>query len=783
MVAGTGTVDFAASRGSLATSTPEAPIYTTHRLTVIVIMALMIAAWVLAFARIEGERKLIVENAHRTQATLAVVVAATLTQVMERGVQVAASSSRLLDDQRSDAGAHLSALLATDRAMTRLAVFSATGGLVFASRQGEWASLPQGYLATLASASTRTGSVPLLGERKQDPASAWQWPFYYPVIGRNRAIGAVLVMLDMGYFLSLYRNIELGTGGYLQVLYEHRELARITDLGLEYAPEPVEVRLPVNGGGRPIDTFGDGRRYLVAEKRLDGYPLAVAVGAIEDELLSKHVRHRNAVFVALFLTSALVVAALLWIRSNQRRHLALLRSLYESESTNRALVDELRQERERADALAAQDDLTGLLNRRMFIDVAGHMLAQGHRARHQHALLFIDLDRFKQINDSLGHHVGDLLLKCIAFRLKSGLRASDVVARVGGDEFLVLIGGSQTPGDVSVIAAKLVETIGAPCEELAGNTVQVSASIGIAMFPGDGSEVESLIRNADAAMYVSKQSGRGKFTFFDASLNPGATRLFGLERRLRAGLDAGEFCLHFQPKIALGSFEVVGFEALIRWQHPDHGLIYPGDFIPAAERSGQIVDLGAWVVEAACAQLAEWKSRGLSPLRLAVNISGREFREPDLAARIGAALQRHGVSPDMLELEVTESSLVENMEAARATLDSIARAGVRVALDDFGNGYSSFGYLRELPIQTLKIDRSFVKDIRNDGKDLVIVNSIITLAHNLGLAVVAEGVELKDQLVYLKTAGCDLVQGYLFSRPLTAGAAEALIVNRYLRPT
>jgi EAL domain-containing protein (putative c-di-GMP-specific phosphodiesterase class I) len=317
---------------------------------------------------------------------------------------------------------------------------------------------------------------------------------------------------------------------------------------------------------------------------------------------------------------------------------------------------------------------------------------------------------------------------------------------------------------------------------LDGHDVQVSPSIGIAVYPQDGHNVETLSQHADAAMYQSKRAGRGRYTFYDPTLNPATDRQFSLEQRLPAAIADDELVLHYQPKVSLRDFRIVGLEALVRWQHPAHGLIYPGEFVPMAELSGMDVALGDWVAENACLQLSHWRSQGLALVPVAINVSARQLRDLDFPERVAALLRRYSVEPRLLEVEITESSLVDSIDIATKVLNDLKSIGLHIALDDFGNGYSSLSYIRTLPIHVIKIDRAFIKDIRNSPQDATIVETIVTMAHKLHMQVVAEGVELHDQLLHLKSIHCDQVQGYFLSRPVDAAAAGQLILQSLLLP-
>jgi len=431
-------------------------------------------------------------------------------------------------------------------------------------------------------------------------------------------------------------------------------------------------------------------------------------------------------------------------------------------------ITEQKENAARIEHLAYHDALTGLPNRYALNAHLAQSIADARRNGSQLAVMFIDLDRFKTINDSLGHDVGDQLLIAVAKRIRAALREADTVARLGGDEFVVVVSGIAGPEDAARVAEKIVAEVGEPLV-LAGHALHVSPSIGIGMFPTDGAGIDTLMKNADAAMYHAKQHGRNGFRFFTADMNAAASERLLYETQLHHALDRGEFFLVFQPQVEIDSGRVVGVEALLRWRHPDRGEILPDRFIPVAEEIGLIVPLGAWVIEEACRQAMLWEG-GASRLRVAVNLSVHQLEERRLAEHVAATLARTGLPAERLELEITESAVMRHPGAAIEMLRSLAALGVRLAIDDFGTGYSSLSYLKRLPNSRLKIDRSFVMDLETDPNDVAITEGIIALARSLGLAVTAEGIETAAQLDMLKRFGCGEGQGFLFSRPLTAAA-------------
>jgi diguanylate cyclase (GGDEF)-like protein len=421
------------------------------------------------------------------------------------------------------------------------------------------------------------------------------------------------------------------------------------------------------------------------------------------------------------------------------------------------------------------DPLTGLPNRLLFEDRLRHALSRSERMdgrtderrAERLAVMFIDLDRFKPINDSFGHAAGDEVLKEAARRLRDVARDSDTVARVGGDEFLLLMEDAGSVADSVALARRVVTAFSEPFR-VAGKSVQVPASVGIAVHPGHGHR-DKLVSNADAAMYVAKRAGSGTYALFEAHMGAQVEAQVTMQSELRLAIEVGQLELHYQPKFDSKRGGIRGVEALVRWNHPQRGMIAPADFIPLAERCGLIASLGHWVIEECCRQMAAWQQRGMR-MRVAINISVHQLREEDLVQRIHSALTRHGVDPAALLCEITESVAMEDIRATQRAFDGLAKIGVFLSIDDFGTGYSSLSYLRQLPARQLKVDRSFVQDLETSADARAIVDAVIRLAHALGLVVVAEGVETKEQGDILMAMGCDELQGFYFARPLSAGS-------------
>jgi diguanylate cyclase (GGDEF)-like protein len=442
------------------------------------------------------------------------------------------------------------------------------------------------------------------------------------------------------------------------------------------------------------------------------------------------------------------------------------------------ILQQRKRAQERVNHIAFHDDLTALPNRLMFSQQLDRALARHRRAGTQLAILFLDLNRFKMINDSLGREVGDVLLRHVAERLRTQSRQGDTVARMGGDEFAVLIENHENLLDIAACAQRLVNQLSAPYV-LGQKECDITLSVGISVFPADGAASQALLKATDLAVHRAKATGRNNYLFYSPAMNAHTLEKLQLESDLARALERGEFLLHYQPKVATTSGSIIGTEALLRWKHPLRGLIPPMDFIPLAEETGLIVPIGEWVLATACARNKAWQSQGQPQLTVAVNLSARQFADPLLLPKLTQIIHASGLDPSSLELEITESMVMAQGTSAVEVLGKLKSIGVQIAIDDFGTGYSSLAYLKRFPIDTLKVDRSFIRDIPADCGDRNITRAIISLAHSLRLKVVAEGVETAEQLTFLRVECCDAVQGYFLCRPLPeAEVANILELNR-----
>ncbi len=471
-----------------------------------------------------------------------------------------------------------------------------------------------------------------------------------------------------------------------------------------------------------------------------------------------------------------VVVGVAEFYSHQRRHvepqaLVMARSIVSQMSH----FLQRRQAEDNLHFLATHDALTGLPNRLMFREHLDELLARARADATALHVLFIDLDRFKDVNDSLGHNVGDLLLRAVVARLHDALPHIAMIARLGGDEFVVLV---KQQGDGLAVVIETIDAIQAALAQpftISGSQLQVSASIGVSSFPGDGEDAQTLLKHADMAMYGAKQRGKNTYQMYVRQMSMSLHRRVEMETQLRHAVDNGEFSLVYQPRIDLRSSHCTGVEALLRWNNAELGAISPTDFIPVAEETGAIVPIGAWVLREACRQAAQWRERGLGPIHVAVNLSARQFADPRLHESILDALEDAGLPGEFLELELTESMVMRHPEQAVRWLAAIKRTGVRLSIDDFGTGYSSLAYLNRFPIDTVKIDRSFIRNVPDSHSDTQITSAVIALGHSLGLSVIAEGAEMQKQIDFLRQEGCDEVQGYFYSRPIPADDVESFL--------
>ncbi|UQI28922.1 EAL domain-containing protein [Pseudomonas bijieensis] len=580
--------------------------------------------------------------------------------------------------------------------------------------------------------------------------------------------GIAMVEVDAAYFVSSYDASKLGNQGTLGLLgtdgifrvWRTGEVVLAGD-AVDYTAvvpdnETTEAVLAINGW--------DGVRRYTSARQLYDYPLAIIVGLSEEEQLSAVNRQAHTYLWRAAGASLLLV---LLVSLLSRMSWQLVQSRLRAAEAKIAYA-------ERVEYLAYHDGLTSLPNRSLFSKMLSQSISEASRYHRQLAVLFLDLDRFKHINDTLGHDAGDQLLQEVAQRITACLRASDTVARLGGDEFVILLPELSEDKYVAITAQKVLSTIARPFN-LQDHEFRVTASIGISVFPQDGLDEQTLKKNADIAMYQAKQQGKNNFQFYSEKLNADSLERLTLELSLRHALERQEFQLHYQAKRDIRSGQITGMEALLRWDHPDLGIVAPMQFIPIAEETGLIVPIGKWVLKTACLQNVAWQQQGLPHLGMAVNLTARQFADENLLTDLAAILAETGMEASLLELEIAESLLMQDVKRALSVLTGLKRLKIRIAIDDFGIGYSSLSALKQFPLDSIKIDRSFICDVTSVSEDKALTEAIIAMGRTLSLTVVAQGVETKEQADFLRENACDEFQGFYFNRPVPADQFKMLL--------
>ncbi|WP_409269307.1 putative bifunctional diguanylate cyclase/phosphodiesterase [Pseudomonas sp. KCJK9044] len=703
---------------------------------------------------------------------LASIVSESLRQLVDRAQAVGRVTQDDIKALRQGSFS-LARILAEDPVFKRMSLYDRRGQLLSSSQPDEPPQLPEDWLQQLKVHVAQYGFKPFLPRITpgSDPNGMpnWRLPFLLPLTDLpGREIDSILVIhLDIGYLAVLFQHIDLGSTGLLRLLQDDgQERLRIDTSGLVMANDTLMPGLPKTAQeSGQLTQYAFGHPYQSLYRRVAERGFSVVVTQREDEILTPSAQAYTRQFWLNMSMTLMILAGLAWSLRLLRKRQEAFTALEHAQQVNQQLIGRLEEEHRRSSHAAATDHLSGLHNRRQFVEVASQALTRQRGKRRLMAILFIDMDRFKSINDSLGHKIGDLLLQAVAGRIQRLLEPGDEASRFGGDEFVVLLAGERSEEQIDAWVRSLVQKLSATYA-LDGQEVNTSPSVGVSICPRDGQDIDSLIRSADAAMYSAKQAGRAQYRFFDPSLNLSDIQAFTLEQAFGTALAGRQFVLHYQPQIRLDTHQVQGYEALVRWEHPEFGLLYPDRFIGVAERSGFIVELGWEVIRLACEALAQWMIQGRDT-RLAVNVSALQLRQPDFSSRLLSKLQRYGIAPQRLELEITETTVLDSEGTAVDHLHRLRRAGLGISLDDFGRGYAGFAHLQSLPLSKLKIDRSLIAPLSNSHDDSPIVSSTIILAKRLGLEVVAEGVETREQVVCLKLAGCDIAQGYHFSRPLS----------------
>lgn len=583
--------------------------------------------------------------------------------------------------------------------------------------------------------------------------------------------GIVMLSVDAAYFVSGYEDTNLGEHGMFGIIGEDgvflvRRSGKTVDVNdiSQYRLPVQHVTNKVVSEATPQTNAWDGVRRYSSVHKIHGFPLNAVLGLSVDEQLAA-TRSNKQVYLWRAAAGSLVmflIIAAMWRMSHQ---LALSRQRAVEEHVAHAA---------RVEYFAYHDSLTTLPNRSLFSKLLGYSINQAHRHNGQLAVLFLDLDHFKKINDTLGHEAGDQLLQEVAARLKTCLRESDTVARLGGDEFVVMLPELNEEEYVATVAQKILSVVARPFF-LASQECRVTASIGVSSYPQDGLDEQTLTKNADIAMYKAKEEGKNNFQLYSDKLNTNSLERLNLESALRHALERNQFQLYYQTKRDIGSGMITGMEALLRWQHPDLGTVAPLRFIPLAEETGLMIPIGKWVLRTACLQNVAWQNQGLAHLNMAVNLTERQFFDESLLTDLTKILADTGMDAHLLELEISEGLLMHDIEKTKRIFRGIKDLGIRIAIDDFGSGYSSLAMLKQFPLDTMKIDRSFIRDVAGVAQDRALIEAIIVMGRTLCLTVVAQGVETKDQADFLREDTCDEFQGYYLNKPVPADQMAELI--------
>ncbi|GAA0783982.1 putative bifunctional diguanylate cyclase/phosphodiesterase [Marinobacterium sediminicola] len=724
--------------------------------------------WLFTFIQLRDSREQALAMQSTALVNLSFIVAENLEQVLDRAKTLRILVQGFQQDAQLRVNSDMSAVILSDPVFNRLSLYDDLGHLRYSTSPGTLTYLESEWRYPDARGS---GDLWVL------PRSAWQHPWSMPLLmpytadtGSQHSF--LLLELDLGYLLRLYQNLDLGAQASIHILTSTGdELSQVDQSGLVMAKgnfdNSVILRTRLRHGQLTALDRERGQPFASFFYHLESFPFVVVVRQAESEILAPY-REQRSIYIFTVLMLSLVVLIglgwLLWMMHGRETH---LRALQHSEQRSQALLERLQREHRKTLEAASRDALTGLYNRRLFLELAhSHLLGAKRQGRFA-AVVFIDLDRFKSINDTLGHKVGDQLLQSVSRRLNNTLRESDIISRFGGDEFVLMLTGVRRREDIEHRAGELVSALSAPYDELQGSGLSTSPSIGIALSPQDGMEIDTLVKHADIAMYTAKRAGRGRYAFFDAALNHQELNAADLEQQLPGVLEQ-QLRIHLQPRLSLPGYQLCGFEALVRWDHPEFGLLPPSQLLPLTESLGLMPALTRQVLEQACEQLMQWLAEQVPMVPVALNVSLSMLNGPELSRQLKAAIERYEIDPAWLELEVNERDLKQLGAEHLGQLHELREFGIGLTLDDFGSSGLDPEEIRRLPFSRIKLDRSFIRDIRNSFDDNVLLSATISVAQRLGLKVAAKGVETPDQLVYLKLAGCDEVQGHLFSRALNA---------------
>lgn len=742
-------------------------------------MLVILATWLFAGYQLSQAREQVLDSQATTLRNLAQVVAENINQVLDRTPALEILTRQQLLEGRETGEDSLATLVASDPAFKRIMLYTRSGLELASTSPGTLPQLREDWRESLE----YQQSWPVQVLPIEHSGEFWSVPLVIPVSVAQQPEGCLLVLdMDLGYLLNLYQKLELGRETSIHVLTaQGEELLRAERGGLVTGPSAFDNQVMLSSRlpqGSTRDRHAqDRQQYLGYFLKLEMAPLIVTVRQSEPEALAAYYRQRDTYLYSVVVMTLIAIGGLLWLLWMMHVREAQMQALQLSEQRNQKLLNRLRREHQNTLKAASRDHLTGLYNRRLFVELAhSHLLGSKRQGRFA-AVCFIDLDRFKAINDTLGHKVGDNLLQEVARRLTDNLRESDIISRFGGDEFVVMLTAVKQQEDVEHKAQHLVNVLAAPYPELEAAGLGTSPSIGVAISPRDGLDIETLIKHADMAMYRAKHAGRGQYRLFDSQQADVVVSDEELCQRLPQALRQGEFKVHYQPRLRLRGYETAGFEALLRWDSPVCGLLLPDTFLPLVEQQGLMSELGYQVFQQVTRQLAAWRALGLNPLPISVNLHRSQLTDPAFAGQIRQLLEQHQLDVGWLELEIADQDLPYLGEMALEQLRCIQQLGVELVMDDFGSSEEGLERASRLPFGSIKLSRTLIQHIRNSYDDNVLLSATISVAKKLKRRVVAKGVETPDQLVYLKLAGCDEAQGFLFSRALNTDETEDYLMH------
>jgi diguanylate cyclase (GGDEF)-like protein len=730
----------------------------------------VVLIWSLTLHQLKVNREAIINGVERDHINLTAIIADTLHQILEQRQAITLLAQDWLQTQRSDTLEDINRLLYAKQAINRIAIYSDSGDKLYQSspRADELTKGPQ-ILDSITDFSSGNKKMAVINGSKGSSAF-WQVPLLFPVMQQQELQALLLLELDLGYLLDLFQNLDLGDTGHLFLLDHKGDVIA----GFEHGLLVKDIRNRISAsfsfnkdhGSGIVRTYAANGGFHVTYRKVTDYPLMVAVTQGIEEIFSDYKRQRREQLSALALITLIAFWGAWQLLRILKRNRYYLEALQLSHDKNQQLIQRLEHEHEHAVNIASYDPLTNLYNRRLFVQLVEQSLKQAKRNGLIYALVFIDLDRFKSINDTFGHEAGDLLLQEVARRLADTTRDSDILARFGGDEFVVLLTEMVQEEDVGKVADKIIQSISVTFE-ISGQMIETTPSLGIAVYPNDGDSVDTLMRNADAAMYQSKRRGRGCASFFDASFNLVDIDSGQMAKELSEAISGEQLRLFFQPETCLAQYKVISLEALVRWQHPTHGEIYPSTFIPVARSCGLICDLESWVLNTVCSQMREWYEAQLPIVPVSVNVSVTCISAPGYAESFMRILKKHEIQPSDIVIEINEQLLFKDQisEPMLSNMQLLKQAGAGFILD--GAGY----HIEELSVdclsmlQSIKIDRRLIRLLRTYPYESAAVSSVISKAKSNRLKVSGVGVENEVQLTSLKMSGCDCIQGYYVSKP------------------